>query len=186
MSQQINSTFEITNWPFLKYAYNNIIRDQNINENATLKIIGNHLNGYSNKDVNAISFIGCKFSKFPQQLTAVFPNIEAIYIYQSNMPYILREDLKEYKKIKQFYIEENKITFLQQDLLADMKSLEIFYVHENNLLYVEPEIFDNLGNIRYINFDQCSIHNFTFNADGSKDCKTLEEVKKKLQEKHQN
>ncbi|KAG5670626.1 hypothetical protein PVAND_000874 [Polypedilum vanderplanki] len=181
MSQKIQCEFRIK-WKFRKNHYSCDINNQMFNENEKIEIYGKHLEGKSNEDVNAITLMNCKLSKFPRGLKIIFPYLQSIHIFKSNLSKLSKEDLKEFKTLKQLYLEDNEILFLQENLFSDMKSLEILSVHEQNLLVIEPNIFNNLENIKCIDFRQCNLVNFVYNSDGSGDCKTLEEVKIKLQE----
>ncbi|KAG5670625.1 hypothetical protein PVAND_000873 [Polypedilum vanderplanki] len=186
MTQQVHCKFENSTWTFLGNCYVCIIKDQILIESKRIVVKGKHLVGKSNKDVTAVSLNGCKLWEFPQGLNKMFRNMQAIHIFQTNLSRISREDLEEYKTLIHLHIGYNEILFLQEDLLTDMKSLQFFSVYEKNLLVIQPNIFNDLKRLKYIDFRQCNLVNFLYNSDGLGDCKSLEEVKKKLEEKYQD
>lgn len=132
--------------------YTCVIINKIISEKSTLEIIGKHLESKSHQDVESISFNYCTLTKVPQGLIKIFPNLKNIFIFKSKLPFIQRDDLKEYSKLIKLSFKENEIEYLAGDLFADMKNLEWISFEFNKLKLVEPKLLDGLEKLKFVNF----------------------------------
>lgn len=178
----INCIFQISRWRFIGNIYTCKIYDQEILNQTEMEFIGEYLNGKTYEDVEAISFKNCTFSKVPQGLTNIFPNLKVLQINKSNLNHIAQEDLKEYANFLCLSFVHTEIEYLHGDLFAEMKNLKVIWLTDNKeLRFIEPTLLDGLNNLDSVNFRNSSYVNKCF--DVLSGTATLQEIKHEIHKK---
>jgi len=129
-----------------------MVSEENIPDNQQFKFSGQHESGKTNMDVLFVQFENCTLSKIPQGLTKIFPNLEILEIWNSNLKNICKNDLVEYKNLKKFRCEYNEVEFLPDDLFENFANLELISFKNNKLTVIEPNILDGLDKLKYVDF----------------------------------
>lgn len=181
---ELNCNFKYDPYVDGRNFYTCFIENQRIPETSNVKHIGKHLPEHSNEQVIDVIFKKCSMTKVPQGLTKVFPNMQDLSIWNSNLKNVTQLDLVEYKNLKRFGFCFNEIEYLPGDLFEDFKNLNEVVFNGTNLKLVEPNILDGLDKLTMVDFTRnsnyskryCSIPGHSGNA-------TLQEVKTELYEK---
>jgi len=130
------------------------IEGQSITASTALKIQGKHEQGKSLKDVKEVIFNGCKLSKIPQGLTALFPFMEDLSVWSSNLRTINKKELREYKFLKRIFICSSNIQYIPGDLFDGFNNLEEISFAGNEIKIIEPTVLDGLRKLRHVNFSR--------------------------------
>lgn len=167
-----------------KYFYVCHILCTKIPENMkNVKLIGAHENDKSNNSVTRIYFEKCDFSRIPQNLGEIFPNLTSLSIWCSNLNEIMKEDLKGLENLEVLLIERSSLEFLPGNLLEEMKNLKVVGFRLNKIRYIGKNLLDGLDKLERVDF------RFNFNIDLCWDSTqnnqglTLERVKHEISEK---
>ncbi|XP_070494599.1 uncharacterized protein [Chironomus tepperi] len=180
--QELNCEFKYDPYPDGKIIYTCFIRNQHIRENMELNIIGKHQPSHSNNSVIDVIFVNCGIKKIPQGLTKIFPNMQDLSVWHSNLKEVTKNDLKEYKNLLRFGFCDDKIETLYGDLFEGFEDVqELAFTNNKNLKFIEPNILDGLENLKMVNFTGNSKYFKHFsNISGDLGNATLAEVKAEL------
>lgn len=132
----------------------------------------------SNADVKYLKIANCGIKKIPQRLSIIFPNLEILEIYNSNLEKIFKVDLEEYKNLKEFYCDQNSLEYLSGNLFEGFNNLERFSFAGNDIKVIEPTILDDLKKLNFVYFNNNDNYNCCFSSDDNSE--TLDEFKDKL------
>jgi len=183
---EVKCTFEIITFSD-GYTFGCVIRDQQILEKKELKFVKQYDDGKSNSDVHCVKFEDCTVTRIPKGLTKVFPNMKILWITNSKLEKITKNDLLEYKNLQRFSSMKNDIEFLPDDLFEGFKNLEWIDFWQNKLKIIEPNILDGLENLKYVDFSNNPNFDMSFSTyPENTSVATLEEVKCDLFEKYPN
>jgi Leucine-rich repeat (LRR) protein len=186
MKQIIQCEFLNINWTHTKNCYTCVLDEIDFRDGASFVLRGRHLDGRKNRDVRGIQFERCQFSRFPQGLSEIFPNL--IYVEISNcerFTYIERDDLKEYTKLKELSLQDNKLFLLPGDLFADMEQLEVLDIKNRGAVIIEPTLLNNLRNLKHVDLE-CSVFiKFYSVLEPEYSYATLKEIKQALLDNYQ-
>jgi len=158
----LNAEFRTLSFSNGEYYYSCNITKQKINEDAPLKIIGNHIFGKTNENVVNVWINNCTVTRIPKGLTKIFPNMKIFEIRNSKLATIDKNDLDEYKSLEKFCCIEHPISYLSGDLFEDFINLEWIEFWGNNLQIIEPNILDGLKKLKYVEFSRGSPHDKRF------------------------
>ncbi|CRK99762.1 CLUMA_CG013081, isoform A [Clunio marinus] len=117
-------------------------------------INGQHLDGKSDKDVEAILFIGTTVNYFPQGLNEIFPNLKAVYIGRCGLKSITRRDLDGLENIEVLRCYENKITSLPDNLFRNMNKLIDVSFSDNDLQCMSSDVLKPIlkNDLKFVDF----------------------------------
>ncbi|CRL04214.1 CLUMA_CG017310, isoform A [Clunio marinus] len=136
--------------------YTSIITFSSITEpNTSIRTInGNHLDGKSDKDVEAIRFENITVNYFPQGLNKIFPNLKAVIIHKCGLKSITQRDLVGLESIERLSCENNKITSLADNRFANMNKLIDISFKNNDLHSMSSELLKPLLNndLEFVDF----------------------------------
>ncbi|KAL7013134.1 hypothetical protein ACKWTF_015212 [Chironomus riparius] len=144
---EVKASYKIIEVDVSKH-YHCIVKGQLIPENQELNFNGQHEEGNTNEDVTRNSTV----NKVPQGLKNVFPNMKILWIMNSKLKKISKDDLKEYKNLTELRCSVNELEYLPGDLFDDFKDLKWIAFNDNNLRVVEPNILDKLDNLIHVDF----------------------------------
>ncbi|CRK97257.1 CLUMA_CG010653, isoform A [Clunio marinus] len=118
------------------------IRSSSITKPNTIiqTINGDHDDGSSDKDVEAINFEGTTVKYFPQGLNKIFPNLKAVEILNCGLKSITQRDLMGLENIQMLCCDDNKITSLPNNLFQNMNKLIKISFNSNDLQFMSSEV----------------------------------------------
>ena len=97
------------------------------------RVTGQHLNGLKNFDIKSFYSSSNFFTSFPKNLDKFFKNLNAIFIQDSSISTLTRNDLQPFgSKLKHFVFIHNPIEVIPADLFEDTKNLEYINLKDNN------------------------------------------------------
>ncbi len=111
----------------------------------------------------------------PLGLIEVFPKIDSIAFYKSNIP-ILRANFftKSFSKIKEILLKENGIQQIEDEAFHELENLEEIDLSLNEIKSINKELFNHNPNLRVINFKGNQI--FMIQLDSFKQQPNIEEL----------
>lgn len=138
------------------YGYSCLIKSLEISskfDRTIDKVTGNHQNRKNNTDVKFFESRGKILNYLPKNLDKFFKNIEAMYIWSSNLKEITNSDLKPFLNLKFLYLWDNDIQILKSDLFKNNPKIKLLYLSKNKIKKVEKGIFDNLLQLEELDFE---------------------------------
>ncbi|KAL7048017.1 hypothetical protein ACKWTF_003178 [Chironomus riparius] len=151
-----------------------------------LELIGEHLAGKTNEDIDFIMFSNCNLEKIPKGFTALFPNLKKLQIYKSNLIEINKNDLAEYHNLERLSFIENNLRFLPDNLFENFKNLKSISFFKNELKFIEPNILIGLDKLENVDFRWNPEYNICYSIR-KEDClnaSTIEDVKDEIWNVH--
>ncbi|KAL7012790.1 hypothetical protein ACKWTF_015051 [Chironomus riparius] len=143
--------------PDIKF-YRCTIKNQIINKDSAIKLsTQHHEQDKTINDVTYVQFEDCSMEKIPKGLSKVFPGMKVLFIFNSKLKKISKNDLIEYKHLVRFHSERNDHEYIPGDLFEDFKSLEWISICGSKLKIIEPNILDGLENLQVVRFLQASL-----------------------------
>lgn len=189
--QVVKASFYMNNWWPGSNQYPGSIQYtcQISNENPSMpKVIkeveGNHMSTNTNEDVKGIRFDSCKMTFVPRGLTSLFPNLQILLIYNSDIKKLKKNDFEGFGQLKQLWLSGLQLEYLPGNLLHNMPNLEIVSVQSCNVKYIDADILDNLPNLKVAKFNLNLAINAFYDFVSSKKIGgiTLKELKQKIKE----
>lgn len=151
-------------------------------EYGILRIVGDHVEGKSNEDVDAISFSNFKIYQIPKNISQFFPNLKTLTMNSCSVKSISKHDLMGLKHLQQLNLTGNLLTNLPNNLFETTPNLESVSFYSNRIELIGPNIFDSMKHLKYVNLkmntniDECC----KFNS-----VTTLDDLKKIIREECQ-
>lgn len=133
--------------------YTCFINQQDIDTSPIKKSIGDHALGHSDKDVTVVIFQFCNLTKVPKGVTKIFPNMEDLSIWHSNLQSISKDELHEYKHLKRIAVCNCGIRTLLGDLFSEFRDLEEISFSGNKLTLIDPDILVRLDKLKFVSFE---------------------------------
>lgn len=120
------------------------------------KIVGTHLSGRSNIDVEGFlrNNAGFLFVPFPRSLETFFPNLDAILLWSVGLTSISSGDLLPWPKLAYLSIYDNSIQTVDGDLLQNSLKLRHVNFDQNLIRNVGVGLLSNLNELEYVNFNR--------------------------------
>lgn len=113
-------------------------------------IFGQHEEGLSNKDVEAIRNVFTRSPYLPHDLLKIFPNLKHYYVPSTRIQFISRKNFAGMTNLVTLDLRFNEIEFLPNDTFLDLFSLEILSMGGNFIKKLPPNIFSNMLNLRFL------------------------------------
>jgi len=134
-----------------KMFYTFWIHKQKVPKNKELKFVSKYLvPEIPHEDVVDILFSKCKMKSVPQGLTAIFPNLKSLKIWDSNLKDVLKSELMEYKNFEVFDFRRNKVKSLEKFLFVDFKNLREIHFQRNKLKVISPFLLYGSNNLVHV------------------------------------
>lgn len=105
-----------------------------------ISLIGTHLVGKSNRDVEAVWFSKTVVNYVPRGLHTSFPNLTGICISECGLMEITRDDFKGLENFKIIYFNNNQLKHLQSNLCVNMPKLTHISFNSNKLEFVSSKL----------------------------------------------
>lgn len=148
---ELKCDFEVWTWDSSHRLYTCIVTSAAITkiDDGTIKsFTGNHLNGKSNKDVEAVWFHFTELSFFPRGLQTIFPQLNAVQISYCGLKEITRDDLVGLENLEAIYLNSNLLTFLPSNLFENMTKLRRISFVGNKVEFVSSDLLKPIMNNR--------------------------------------
>lgn len=88
-------------------------------------------------------YVNCIY--FPADLNKVFPELQIIRLYKSNVKFIENTDLRNLPKLKILDLDYNNIEVLQSDLFMFNSNLKEIHLQHNKLKFISAGVFSRLS-----------------------------------------
>ncbi|CAG9797633.1 unnamed protein product [Chironomus riparius] len=147
-----------------------------------LKIFGQHLNGYENKDVESVQISSQPRQFLPLGFTKFFPNLEAFHMEKSGLMSLQKWDLYEFKKLQVLILNDNKLVALDVGLFEFTPNLKYVNFERNKLIHIDALVFEDLPNLRKVKM----LSNICIYSSASFTVSTLDNLPISLLQKCQN
>jgi hypothetical protein len=107
--------------------------------------VGTHTGDNKNDDVTDFDLSSApNLIHFPKNLDKVFPDLEVIAIYDTNLQTITQDDLKMFPRLKFGYFTHNQLKVITTDTFRFNPKLERIDLDNNLIFHIEPHTFDGL------------------------------------------
>lgn len=126
---------------------------QNPEIQEVTEIVGNHLKGRSDLNVEAFTSSGKNnFPNFPRNLEKFFPNLLVIQIWSGKLTSITAADLSPWPNLAFLSLSFNKIETLEGDLFRNNQKLTYISFLGNSIINVGLDLLSNLNELKEVYF----------------------------------
>ncbi|KAG5668281.1 hypothetical protein PVAND_016228 [Polypedilum vanderplanki] len=109
-------------------------------------VIGSHLSGYTNSDVESIVIYGDhKLPFFPRGIKNFFPYIKALFIDGTTMDALYGDELDEFSDLKIFWFEWSYLTTISSKLFEKTPKIADIEFNFNKIERVGKDLFTNVN-----------------------------------------
>lgn len=113
------------------------------------------VNGQSGKfyhDQNVTAFLVAHqtLHYLPKGLEEMFPQLQEIYIENSKLKLIRKQDIEKFKALKSLLIQWNEIEELGKDLFESQREIRGLSFRQNKIKFIEEGIFDPLDKLEHL------------------------------------
>jgi len=117
-----------------RYTCQALLTDINEQDFTVLtEMVGNHLEGKTNDDVEAVE-ISDQFTKhLPEGLVQIFPKMDQLYVFRSSLEFIDRPVFEDLKQLKTISLSRNHLKVIPFDTFEDLVNVEYFSLSFNHL-----------------------------------------------------
>lgn len=114
-----------------------------------------HLDGYTNLNVTAISFLDDEVRMAPRNIQAFFPNIEYYNLYLTFTDAIHPEDIARFPRLKYYLSQYNtKLTKIPPNMFKNNPNLVGIAFNKNSeIQHIADHVFDHLDELAYLDID---------------------------------
>lgn len=181
-------------WKLVKDPYSCTVTTLRVKSKLLVDgVTGTHLNGKSNADVKALKIIGggvvsssgnsssdkvlsvCEI--IPAGIGSVFPNIEALTVWRSNLKSVSSRDLQQFGNLREVWLFANELEYLESKLFQYNPKVEVVSFNSNSIKFIGANFFDYLPKLQKAYF----VYNDCVNGDAVDDKKLVsikDEIKK--------
>jgi Leucine-rich repeat (LRR) protein len=115
-----------------------------------LQVVGKHISGKSDFDVESIAFRNFNLLQIPRNIHRFFPNLKVLIMNSCGLRNVSRFDLMGLKKLQQLTLNGNLITALPNNLFENNPMIQKVSFYGNRIELIGAEIFDSLTNLNYV------------------------------------
>jgi hypothetical protein len=132
--------------------------------------IGTHTGDNENDDVTHFELISAlNLVHFPKNLDKVFPDLEAIVVYNTKLQAITQDDLKVFPRLKVANFYGNQLKIITADTFRFNPKLERIDLDQNLIFHIAPHTFDGLRKLTALdlhgNDENCHLTQATTKTD---------------------
>lgn len=109
-------------------------------ETKITRIIGDHIEGKNDDDVNMLLFDSSEVHFFPRGLDKIFKNLTGIMILSCGLKRITRNDLVGLTNLKYLTLDDNQLRLLSPDLFVGMNKLKHIAIRNNKLRILSSKL----------------------------------------------
>lgn len=95
--------------------------------------VGDHRENHSNYDVKGVEIHGQRMYYLLKGLVNLFPNLDQLYVFRSDLTHLSRSDFKNYTQLKTISLSRDHLSKLPYDTFEDLIDLEYFSLSFNQL-----------------------------------------------------
>lgn len=137
-------------------------------------VTGTHLDGRSNDDVRTLKIIGggiiassggsansSKVLSFceiiPAGIGSIFPNIEALTVWRSNLKSVSSVDLQQFGNLREIWLFVNELEYLESKLFQYNPNVQVVSFNGNSIKFIGESFFDFLPNLQqaFFHYNRC-------------------------------
>lgn len=119
------------------------------NDNVSA-VIGSHLNGKRNVDVQGLRIYSRSIDTFPSNIEFFFSNIKVLNLGDNLISHINNGHLSPFPNLEYLSLWHNRITSLDSNLFSGLESMQYIDFEFNNILHVGHDfILPNSGQINF-------------------------------------
>ncbi|KAL7012445.1 hypothetical protein ACKWTF_014858 [Chironomus riparius] len=167
-------------WPGKNQKYTGqIVRNDQQMPKVIKEVCGKHLFKNTNKDVLGLRFDFCNMTFVPRGICTVYPNLQILLVYNSNVQKLKKDDFLGCEQLKELWLNSLNIEYLPGNLFHHMPNLEIVSVQSCKVKYIDNDILDHLKNLKVAKFNSNEQINAFYDSVSLKtsDGISLEELK---------
>lgn len=112
----------------------------------------NHMTGRTNDDVKGISIRGQTLRFVPRNIDAFFPNIESLFVQQSQIQELFSKDLKNLPNLREVNMDGNLIEVISADLFEENQNITGISFSLNPMKHIDYKAFEKLPNLTTLFF----------------------------------
>jgi Leucine-rich repeat (LRR) protein len=125
---------------------------------------GDHIQGKTDADVKMISFGKSTVNFVPNQIFAIFPNLEILDLLNVSMTRWNRDFLKNAKNLKRIWLAHNEIRELGDNSFMGATALENLVLHNNKIERISEKAFNGLLQLKSLELQNNLITKLSGNA----------------------
>ena len=119
----------------------NVIRVVNSKAgDGVLRVVGDHIADWTNKDVDAVLISNIGLNYFPRLIGQFFPNLKTLNVNSCGINRITRFDFTDLPNLEQLMMNGNKITALPDGVFEETPVLEAISFYGNRIEFIDPEV----------------------------------------------
>lgn len=152
-----------------------------LSDRTITEVNGLHENGKTNADVRRLFIKKQSCSYLPLNIASQFPNLEILYVMNSNVQHLFDGDLDGLTNLKVFDVSHNPIEQLGKDFFQNCVTIEKLSFYNCHLKFIDAKALDPLVNLKLGVFD----NNVCFDSRGA-DASGIRELKAQVRRYCQN
>jgi hypothetical protein len=162
----IACTFDWSSWNYVTGLFYRCDAQNKEDFNGSLisidAAVGVHRENQANDDVTEFRLHDSpNLMHFPKNLDSVFPDLEAIVIYDSRLQAITQDDLKVFPRLNLLVLVQNELRVIAADTFRANPKLQRVDLDSNMIFHIEPHAFDGLRKLAVLsirgNDDDCHL-----------------------------
>lgn len=110
---------------------------------------GEHIEGKTNDDVQAIYFVNQTTRYVPLDLAKPFPNIIALRMQKSGLKFINQTTFKKQRMFRFIQLDDNEIEFIPKKTFWGQRNLESLSISGNRIKRIDSDMLLGLRNLKY-------------------------------------
>lgn len=146
-----------------------------LSDRTITEVKGVHGYGKTNADVKRLFIKKQSCSFLPQNIASHFPNLEILYVMNSNVQHLFDGDLDGLTNLKVFDVSHNPVEQLGKDFFKNCVSIEKISFYDCHLKVIDAKALDPLVNLKLGVFD----NNVCFDSRGA-DASGIRELKAEI------
>lgn len=175
ISITLNCEFIYGSYSYVDTYYTCVAKNLTIDspdDREITEITGTYLSGKGFEDVEHFRVANQTIEYLPQNLSNFFPNIKAVYLWNTQLKEIHQDDFKPFgKKLEIILIYSNLIEYLEENVFAYNKNLRYVYLDSNRIKFIHENVFDNLKKLKtlWVHGNDCTIGDDVMYTDNNRD-----------------
>lgn len=118
------------------------------------EVRGNHLQGKEHENVEAIYVLAQILHFLPSNLASYFPNLRAIWCYESKLLEISAENLRPFPNLMELGVRTNQLESIDGDLFKHSPKLKWIYFSDNQIQHVGYDLLTDSKDLQAAIFER--------------------------------
>lgn len=111
--------------------------------------VGKHLDGRSDRDVEAIFFENQRTTFIPLKFSTPFPNLVALRVQMSGLTTVNQTTFANQGRLRYIHLDNNKIEFIPKKTFYNLTNLEWISLGTNKIKVLNTDMLRGLTELRY-------------------------------------